>query len=35
VLPTPKRFTLVAGGAEGPSPLNAFDNAFSSLEWAI
>jgi len=27
VLPTPKRFTLVAGGAEGPSPLNAFDNA--------
>jgi arginine decarboxylase len=27
VLPTPKKFTLVAGGAEGPSLLNAFDNA--------
>lgn len=27
MLPTPKKFTLVAGGAEGPSLLNAFDNA--------
>lgn len=27
MLPTPKKFTLVAGAAEGPSRLNAFDNA--------
>ncbi|MBO8142139.1 MAG: arginine decarboxylase, pyruvoyl-dependent [Firmicutes bacterium] len=27
MLPTPKKFTLVSGAAEGPTPLNAFDNA--------
>lgn len=27
MLPTPKKFTLVAGAAEGPTTLNAFDNA--------
>jgi arginine decarboxylase len=27
MLPTPKKFTLVAGGAEGKSRLNAFDHA--------
>ncbi|MFS8664586.1 MAG: arginine decarboxylase, pyruvoyl-dependent [Limnochordales bacterium] len=27
LLPTPKRFTLVSGAAEGATPLNAFDNA--------
>ena len=27
MLPTPTKFTLVAGGAEGPNRLNAFDNA--------
>lgn len=27
MLETPKKFTLVAGSAEGPSRLNAFDNA--------
>src|SRR5690554_866794 len=27
MLSTPKKFTLVAGGAEGPTKLNAFDNA--------
>mgnify|MGYP000984403822 FL=1 len=27
MLPTPTKFTLVAGSAEGPSRLNAFDNA--------
>ena len=27
MLPTPKKVKLVAGGAEGPTPLNAFDNA--------
>jgi len=27
LLPTPKKFTLVAGSAEGPTRLNAFDNA--------
>ncbi|MBI2915068.1 MAG: arginine decarboxylase, pyruvoyl-dependent [Firmicutes bacterium] len=27
MLPTPVKFTLVAGSAEGPTPLNAFDNA--------
>lgn len=27
MLPTPKKFTLVAGAAEGPTALNAFDNA--------
>jgi arginine decarboxylase len=27
LLPTPTKFTLVAGSAEGPSRLNAFDNA--------
>ncbi len=27
MLPTPKKFTLVSGSAEGPSSLNAFDNA--------
>lgn len=27
MLPTPKKFTLVAGAAEGPTSLNAFDNA--------
>ena len=27
MLPTPKKVKLVAAGAEGPSPLNAFDNA--------
>ncbi|HEY8462802.1 MAG TPA: arginine decarboxylase, pyruvoyl-dependent [Bacillota bacterium] len=27
MLPTPKRYTLVAGAAEGHSELNAFDNA--------
>ncbi|MGI6038255.1 MAG: pyruvoyl-dependent arginine decarboxylase [Limnochordia bacterium] len=27
MLPTPKKFTLVAGSAEGPTQLNAFDNA--------
>jgi len=27
VLPTPKKFTLVSGAAEGTTPLNAFDNA--------
>ena len=27
MLPTPKKFTLVAGSAEGPTRLNAFDNA--------
>lgn len=27
MLPTPKKFTIVAGSAEGPSKLNAFDNA--------
>lgn len=27
LLPTPKKFTLVAGAAEGATPLNAFDNA--------
>ncbi|BAS28977.1 pyruvoyl-dependent arginine decarboxylase [Limnochorda pilosa] len=27
MLPTPKRFTLVAAGAEGPTSLNAFDHA--------
>lgn len=27
MLPTPKKVKLVAAGAEGPTPLNAFDNA--------
>jgi arginine decarboxylase len=27
VLPTPKKVKVVAGAAEGPTPLNAFDNA--------
>ncbi len=27
MLSTPRKFTLVAGGAEGPTELNAFDNA--------
>ncbi len=27
MLPTPKKFTLVSGAAEGPTSLNAFDNA--------
>lgn len=27
MLPTPTKFTLVAGSAEGPTRLNAFDNA--------
>lgn len=27
MLPTPKKFTMVAGSAEGPTELNAFDNA--------
>ncbi len=27
MLPTPKKFTMVCGSAEGPSKLNAFDNA--------
>lgn len=27
MLPIPKKFTLVAGAAEGPTHLNAFDNA--------
>lgn len=27
VLPTPQKFTLLAGSAEGPTRLNAFDNA--------
>ncbi|OLZ11588.1 pyruvoyl-dependent arginine decarboxylase [Sulfobacillus thermosulfidooxidans] len=27
MLDTPKKFTLIAGSAEGPSRLNAFDNA--------
>ena len=27
MLPTPKKYTLVAAGAEGPTRLNAFDNA--------
>ncbi|NMB16013.1 MAG: pyruvoyl-dependent arginine decarboxylase, partial [Firmicutes bacterium] len=27
MLPTPEKFTLVAGGSEGPTGLNAFDNA--------
>ena len=27
MLPTPRKVRLVAGGAEGPTPLNAFDNA--------
>lgn len=27
MLPVPTKFTLVAGAAEGPSTLNAFDNA--------
>jgi arginine decarboxylase len=27
VLPIPKKFTLLAGSAEGPTRLNAFDNA--------
>lgn len=27
MLPTPTKFTLVAGAAEGPTSLNAFDNA--------
>ncbi|MFO7265820.1 MAG: arginine decarboxylase, pyruvoyl-dependent [Limnochordales bacterium] len=27
MLPTPTKFTLVAGAAEGPTELNAFDNA--------
>lgn len=27
MLSTPRKFTLVAGGAEGPTKLNAFDNA--------
>ncbi|MGE5481858.1 MAG: pyruvoyl-dependent arginine decarboxylase [Bacteroidota bacterium] len=27
MLPTPTKFTLVAGAAEGPTRLNAFDNA--------
>ena len=27
MLPTPKKYTMVCGGAEGPSKLNAFDNA--------
>ncbi len=27
MLETPKKFTLIAGSAEGPSRLNAFDNA--------
>lgn len=27
MLPTPKKYTLVAGAAEGPTSLNAFDNA--------
>ncbi|PSR23137.1 MAG: arginine decarboxylase, pyruvoyl-dependent [Sulfobacillus acidophilus] len=27
MLPTPSKFTVVAGSAEGPSHLNAFDNA--------
>lgn len=27
MLPTPQKFTLLAGSAEGPTRLNAFDNA--------
>lgn len=27
MLPTPKKFTICAGSAEGPTRLNAFDNA--------
>ncbi len=27
MLPTPRKVKLVAGASEGPSPLNAFDNA--------
>ena len=27
MLPTPRKFTVMAGAAEGPSRLNAFDNA--------
>ncbi len=27
MLPTPRKFTLLAGSAEGPTRLNAFDNA--------
>lgn len=27
MLPTPRKFTVVAGSAEGPTRLNAFDNA--------
>ncbi|MFO7311775.1 MAG: pyruvoyl-dependent arginine decarboxylase, partial [Bacillota bacterium] len=27
MLPTPRKFTLVSGAAEGTTPLNAFDNA--------
>src|SRR5690554_79960 len=27
MLSTPRKFTLVSGGAEGPTKLNAFDNA--------
>ncbi len=27
MLPTPRKVKLVAAGAEGPTPLNAFDNA--------
>lgn len=27
MLPTPRKFTLMAGAAEGPTRLNAFDNA--------
>lgn len=27
MLPTPRKFTVVAGAAEGPTRLNAFDNA--------
>ena len=30
MLPTPKKVKLVAGSAEGPTPLNAFDNALLS-----
>jgi arginine decarboxylase len=30
MLPTPRKVRLVAGSAEGPTPLNAFDNALLS-----